>query len=92
MTLDQLKEQATATYNNTGKYEVIFTNLFSDFLNQYDALIAKGYIKPHDLDIAAYNTGLATYQTIRMMKPEKMQKAELESILSDVVSNYKEVD
>lgn len=92
MTLDQLKEQATAKYNNTGKYEVIFTNLFSDFLNQYDALISKGYIKPHDLDIAAYNTGLATYQTIHMIKPEKMQKAELESILADVESNYKEVD
>jgi hypothetical protein len=91
MTLEQLKQQATATYNNIGRYEVIFTNLFSDFLNQYDALVAKGYIKPNDFDISAYNNDLCSHQTIHMIKPAKVQAAELTAILADVESNYKEV-
>lgn len=92
MTLDQLKEQATDNYNSNGRYEVIFTNQFSEFLHQYDALVAKGYTKPDDFAISAYNGNLSSYQTIHMIKPEKMQKAELKAILADVVSNYKEVE
>lgn len=90
MSLDFLKAEATAAYNKNGRYKVIFTNLFSDFLNQYDALIAKGYTKPHDFDISAYNGNLSTYQTIHMIKPDKVQEAELKAILALVEAQYKE--
>lgn len=83
MTLTQLKEAAKAKYETQQNHEVIFATLLSNFLNQYDALIAKGYKKPDSNSIEMLNVHPGA-MVVYMIKPDSVQKAELADIYAAI--------
>lgn len=91
MTLKQLKAEAKAKYETQQNHEVIFATLLSDFLNQYDTLIAKGYKKPDCNSIEMLNVHPGA-MVVYMIKPDSVQKAELNQIYKDIEAAHKETE
>lgn len=89
MNLDQLKQAAFEKYKAQQSYEVIYTNLFSTFLGEYDELVAKGYTRPDDRTVEVLNINLSACQVMHMIKPQALQDAELEAIFKTIDPDHK---
>ncbi|WP_415769224.1 hypothetical protein [Pseudomonas sp. LB3P38] len=89
MNIQELKDKAFAQYQRQGRYEVIYTNYITDMFKQYDALVAKGYTRADDAHITATNINFAVQQVIHMVKPEKLQAQELQSIYDNIEGESK---
>lgn len=84
MTTQELKDAAFTQYQKQGRYHVILTNYITDLFKRYDELTAQGYTRADDSYIIAANMNLAAQQVVHMIKPVKLQEAELQAIYDKI--------